>query len=415
MARRERDLSALIQPWRSRGFVFAVAVGAFWWLVLADSNWWFHSFPKPPMPADFQLYFDAARIGVNHGWNHIYDSGLQRIEFYHVRPSSDVFDVATYFVTAPLIAWLLAPTAAILSYPAAYWLFFAILAAAYVTTGWLVTPGSRLAKAAVVLAGATTYPVLITLAMGQVTLLVGVAVVLAWILLRRGHEVAAGLALSAIFLKPQVAYLVPLALFAWGSWRSVFVAGGATVVLLLLTVLSLGGAGMAAWSHALIAENQHLDNQIWTPAIFTGAGTLAYVVEAAAAAITIAIAVLARHRRDPGTAIVAGLVGSLLAAPYHHGADSFCLVAAFWIALNLRPSRLLSFCLAAGVVAAFFEPPTGPGPLLLCAAGWLLVLLYEEIRARAPSAPREEMTPTEWPLLSARRPQGAARLPAQRT
>ena len=79
-------------------------------------------------------------------------------------------------------------------------------------------------------------------------------------------------------------------------------------------------------------------------------------------------------------------MGSLLAAPYHHGADAFCLVAAFLIAINLKPSRRLAVWMAFGAVAALFEPPTGPLPLLIFAAGWLLLLLYEEVRGKR-SAP----------------------------
>jgi hypothetical protein len=238
------------------------------------------------------------------------------------------------------------------------------------------------AKSAVVLAGATTYPVLICVDMGQVALLVGVAAVLAWALLRRGHQVAAGLALSVIFLKPQVAYLVPLALIAWGAWRAAAVSAGVAAVLIVLSVLSLGGPGVAEWRSLLSMEGQNLDNQIWTPALLVGPGFPAFVLEAVAGALTLVIAFLSRRRKDPGTAIVAGLVGSLLALPYHHGADSICLVAAFLIALNLKPSRLVAAWMGFGAIAALLEPPTGPLPLLIFAAGWLVLLLYEEVSAR---------------------------------
>jgi hypothetical protein len=218
--------------------------------------------------------------------------------------------------------------------------------------------------------------------MGQVALLVGVAVVLAWALLRQGHQVAAGAALSVIFLKPQVAYLVPLALIAWGAWRAAAVSAGVAGVLIILSVLSLGGAGVAEWRSLLSMEGQNLDNQIWTPALLVGPGFPAFALEAVAGALTLVIAFLSRRRKDPGTAIVAGLVGSLLALPYHHGADSFCLVAAFLIALNLKPSRLVAAWMGFGAIAALLEPPTGPLPLLVFAAGWLVLLLYEEVAAR---------------------------------
>ena len=360
--------------------LFALGVVAVWWLVLVTTPLWFNTFPRQSLPADFQLYFSAARIGLEHGWSHIYDFGLQRDEYYMVHPESDPFGVQVLFVSAPPMAWLIAPLAATMPYAVAYWVFAGLLAAAYAVTAWWVTPGSHVTKAAVVLVGATTYPVLICVHMGQVALLVGVAVVAAWALLRRGHHIAAGLALSVIFLKPQVAYLVPLALLAWGAWRAVAVSAGAAAVLTALSVLSLGGAGVSELSRLLSMESQNLDNQLWTPAILTGPGAPAFAIEVVAAAVALAVALLSRRRRDPGTAIVAGLVGSLLAAPYHHGADAFCLVAAFLIAINLKPSRLLAVWMTFGAVAALFEPPTGPLPLLIFAAGWLLLLLYEEIR-----------------------------------
>lgn len=363
--------------------LFALAVVAFWWLVLVDTHLWFHTFPQQSLPADFQLYFCAARIGLEHGWSHIYDLSLQRIEYYRVHPATDTFDAQTIYVTAPPMAWLVAPLAATFPYTVAYWLWVGLLAAAYGAAGWWVTPGSSVTRAAVVLAGATTYPVLICLHFGQVAILVGVAVAVAWALLRRGNQVAAGLALSVMFLKPQVAYLVPLTLLAWGAWRPVAVAAVVAAVLSVLSVLSLGVAGLAEWNHLLSIESHNLDNQIWTPAIFTGLGATAYAAEAAAGVVALAIAFLSRRHKDPGTVIVAGLAGSLLVGTYHHGPDAICLVAAFWISLNLRPSRLVAAWMAFGAVAALIEPPTGPRPLLIFAAGWLLLLLYEEIRARS--------------------------------
>ena len=362
--------------------LFALAIVAFWWFLLVDVSLWFNTFPRESFPADFSLYFSGARVGLEHGWSHIYNFEFLRVEFYRIHPPTDPFDAQVLFVSAPPMAWLIAPLAAGLPYATAYWVFAGLLAIAYVVTAWLAAPGSAIAKSAVVLAGAITYPVLIGIHMGQAAILVGVAIVLAWELLRRGQQVAAGLALSAIFLKPQVAFLVPIALIAWGAWRAAAVSAGAAAVLAILSVLSLGSAGLAEWTHLLGIENQNLDNQIWTPAILTGPGAPAFAIEAVLAAVALAVAFISRRRRDPGTAFVAGLVGSLVGAPYHHGADSICLVAAFLIALNLKPSRLLMGWMAVGVVAAFFEPPTGPLPLLIFAAGWLLLLLYEEVRAR---------------------------------
>jgi hypothetical protein len=64
----------------------------------------------------------------------------------------------------------------------------------------------------------------------------------------------------------------------------------------------------------------------------------------------IALATLAtmyRYRREPGMALAAGAVGSLLTTTYLHGSDLCLLLAAGWIAWHERPAPLWRALLAA--------------------------------------------------------------------
>ncbi len=58
---------------------------------------------------------------------------------------------------------------------------------------------------------------------------------------------------------------------------------------------------------------------------------------------------------------------------------------------------MLMAWMAFGAVAALVEPPTGPLPLLIFAAGWLLLLLYEEIRGLR-SEPNAGLVPERAPV-----------------
>src|SRR5207247_722349 len=55
--------------------------------------------------------------------------------------------------------------------------------------------------------------------LGQVAPLVATGAVLATRFARDGNDIAAGLALSLLYLKPNTAFLVPLALLAAGRYR----------------------------------------------------------------------------------------------------------------------------------------------------------------------------------------------------
>jgi len=137
------------------------------WLLGLYLPLFFGGFPGLIDSLDFSYYYAAARIGLEHGWSHIYDLQLQQQVFAQLHPY-DVFDWRRYFVSPPPVAWLVAPLT-LLPLAPAFWIFAGISATAFAATGWLVTPGRGIARLALFLTVACTYPVLIAIQTGQVS------------------------------------------------------------------------------------------------------------------------------------------------------------------------------------------------------------------------------------------------------
>jgi len=213
------------------------------WLVGLYVPLYFSAFPRPIDSLDFSYYYAAARIGIEHGWGHIYDVGLQQQAFFQLHPAADVFDWRRYFVSPPPVAWLVSPLTLLPLVPA-FWIFAGLSALAFTATGWLVVPGRGIGKVTLLLTVACVYPVLIAIQTGQVTPLIAAATILAWWLAARGREALAGLVLVVLVLKPQVAILVPVALLIAGRRRLFVTWLGGAAVLTLASIASIGGEGL---------------------------------------------------------------------------------------------------------------------------------------------------------------------------
>src|SRR5438128_12273651 len=86
---------------------------------------------------------------------------------------------------------------------------------------------------------------------GQPGALVAAAVATAWWLIRAERSLAAGVVLSLLVLKPQLALLVPVALLAAG-YRTTFASWlVASAVIGVVARVMLGGGGMARYRDVL--------------------------------------------------------------------------------------------------------------------------------------------------------------------
>jgi hypothetical protein len=188
--------------------------------------------------------------------------------------------------------------------------------------------------------------------LGQVVPLVAAGAVVGWRLLRDKQDMAAGVALSLIFLKPNTAILVPLALLAarryraFASWLAV---GG---VLALIAWLVLGTSGVTDYVNQLRAP---LPGGADSLTIHGAIGATGFVATGLRLLIVGAVLAAAlKLRESPGLVVPVGIVGSLLVSPYLHASDLCLLSTAAWMVWEDRP--VLAWGAALGVAWVLASP-----------------------------------------------------------
>jgi len=324
-----------------------------------------------PIGIDFHTYLAAARVGLGQGWSHVYDQGLVAAQQISLAPNQPVQP----FLSPPPVAWA-AAMLAVLPFKWAY-VIWAILTLCALGAAVAWTSTNRLpARAFAAVLVVSTVWVLQADYLGQVVLLVAAAIVLTWRLLREDHEVAAGLVLVLILLKPNTAFLVPMCLLASGRVR--------TFVTWVLASAAVGGLVIATTgTHELVAyfgQLQHPpqgSNALTLEAALGVGGPAALVLRGA---IVGAVLLAARRLRVlPGLVIVVGVIGSLLTTPYIHLADLCLLAAAGWITWQERAHLTWRLPLAASwLVASSLLDISGLAPRQnrwpLLELGWLIAL-----------------------------------------
>jgi hypothetical protein len=335
--------------WASRIFLWPVFV-----IVLAAIAVDFGNRPQA-IGIDFHTYLAAARVGLGQGWSHIYEQAVIARQQAFLVPNEHVQP----FLSTPPVAWLVATLAA-LPYAWAYsaWAMATISALAGAVV-WSASGGWAIRALAALLVIAPVW-VLQADYLGQVMPLVAAAVVVAWRLARANHDVAAGLVLALVLLKPNTAFVVPIALAVSGRYRAFVTWSIATTAVAGVALLTVGTHGLEAYASQL----QHPPpgtNAVTLEAALGDNGFLAVGLR-----MVILCAVVAsawRLRTSPGLVIALGVLGSLLATPYLHVCDLCLLAAAGWIVWEERPTWIWRAPLAATwLIASPFVDVSGLGP-----------------------------------------------------
>ncbi len=279
---------------------------------------------------DFHAYAAAARVGEQSGWAQIYDQGLVKAMERQLVPHQSTLR----FISPPPVAWLAAAFT-----PLPYWVAYGVWAALMFSSlafalAWSTTYRGLTRMVAV---GVAIVPwwVLHALYVGQVVPLIAASVLIAWRLLREDRDVAAGIVLSLVVLKPQAAAVAPLALLAAGRYRAfaVWVVAAATVA--GASLLTLGPHGLVEFRDSLnLLPASSSDVTLGGALGLTGAA----LVLSGALIVCAALVTARRVRSDPGIVIGLGVLASLLATPYLYENDLCLLGVAGWILWQERPT-----------------------------------------------------------------------------
>jgi hypothetical protein len=348
---------------RDHGITAALGVSVV--LAFVDLQWSYTLHYKLPQP-DFYVYYLAAQLGRIHGWAAIYDPAV------FLPPVTNAVGKPLPYLNPPELAWLVTPLS-YLPYALAGWIWTGLLAAALGLTWYLVAPGHGLVRVIHLVGAVALLPVFVGILFGQVSLLVVVAVALAWWLLANGRPWLAGLALSALILKPQVAFLVPLALLVSGYWRVVLAWLAVSVPLAIVTLLATGTAVFHHISQSLRAVSgvpgpiqSSLLRQLPLPLAVTG---IALVIGFGAV-------VLWRGRGSgPSLPVAVGLISSILVSPYVNFYDLSALVLAAWLILRMNPPRWQRV-VTLGMYLPLYGAPIWPLLTVLCLCGWLVSMTF---------------------------------------
>lgn len=326
---------------------------------------------------DFRLIYGAALDGWEHGYNHLYDLAAQKA-------AVEGLGQGTYwspFLNPPPLVWLATPFLAI-PFEMAILLWSLLLVGAVLLAWRLTAPGGRLTRAAHLALFAGLFPTAYGLMVGQPVALVAAAVAASWWLAEHKRPVLAGLALSLMAIKPQLALLVPLCLLVSGRGRMFAAWLAATLVVVVVALALLGGDGLQRYRDVLSLASQWEPTRRYAIAGPLGLGPQLYAVQA----LVVGVAVVAAWRQRKGGVarpMATGIVASLLFTPYVGFQDFAMLVVAGWLTIR---SGATSFQVALMVIGyALLELALVVLAVPILVAEVLLLLSLAWPPAQAPS------------------------------
>src|SRR5260370_14696029 len=89
--------------------VVAGATASFWGAVFSGRRWVDH-YRSAQAVDDFRVYYYTARLGIEQGWNQIYNQdALRAVMAKHFTGELAVIDGGHTFPHPPLLAWMIAP------------------------------------------------------------------------------------------------------------------------------------------------------------------------------------------------------------------------------------------------------------------------------------------------------------------
>lgn len=332
--------------------------------------------PQFAVRNDFRLAYAAALIGIKSGYSHLYDLAAQKSAIESLGAGFN----PQPFISPPPLAWLATPFL-LLPFQAAVVLWTLLLLAALCWTWYLLAPRGEVVRPAHLALLLGVFPVAFSVMVGQPGALVAAAVATAWWLMRKDHPVWAGLGLSLIILKPQLALLVPVCLLVSGHARTFGAWLVASLLIGLVALALLGPDGLARYREVL-AQTQTPAWDITRRYAISGVLGIGLVLNAVQV-LVVGVTLLAawRHRGEgPELPMAAGIVGSLLVTPYLGFQDFLMLVVAGWLVLRGGATQLQVGLLVVGYALLQLALVVLAVPILIAEALLLASLAWSASR-----------------------------------
>ena len=319
---------------------------------------------------DFRLIYGAALDSWEHGYNHLYDLAAQKA-------AVEGLGSGTYwspFLNPPPLVWLATPFLAV-PFEVAILLWSLLLVGAVLLAWRLAAPGGRLTRAAHLALFVGLFPTAYGLMVGQPVTLVAAAVAASWWLAEHKRPVLAGLVLSAIAIKPQLALLVPVCLLVAGRGRMFGAWFAASAVMAIVALALLGGDGLQRYRDVLSLASQWEPTRRYAIAGPLGLGPQLYVVQA----LVVGVATVAAWRQRNGSVarpMATGVLASLLFTPYVGFQDFAMLVIAGWLIVRSGATFIQVALMVVGYALLELALVVLAVPILVAEAVLLVSLLW---------------------------------------
>jgi hypothetical protein len=345
-----------------------------WFLLIAGAitAWWvFTPIRQDAIDSDLTLVYIGARIGLEHGWSHVYSLTLQHQLFSQLRPGVPFGD-GERFLSPPPVAWLVAPLT-LVGPTAAFYIWLSVSLIALVVAWWLGAPGTNQTRYLWLIGAIAWYPVLYSLSLGQPAMLVLLVVIACWRLAESGRPYLAGAVLGLSVLKPQLTIAVPFVLLLSGRWRITVGWAATSGALAIASVLVVGTQGVSDYRSLLAEAQTVVNNRFFTWAFVVGPGPASYAIQVVVTALGLVAAYVNRHA-SLARLIALGLLISCVSATYWHLQDFAILVGAAWLFICDEPPPWQQMWLVVVALTAELAWPLGPLPVLISVAVWFAML-----------------------------------------
>ncbi|MFL6733176.1 MAG: glycosyltransferase family 87 protein [Sphingomicrobium sp.] len=307
-----------------------------------------------PLGEDFLNFWSAAHLSATGNWPLIYDlQGFHRFENAVVGGV-----IGLYHYSYPPVTWLLTAPLAALPYPVAL--------AFWQVGGWALFAAAirRIAPHHWLLLSLATPAVFINATGGQNGCWLAAAI--GWgLILLSSRPILAGAIFAVFVIKPQLGWLIPIALLAGGERRALLGFIVTAVALLLLSVAVYGPAAWLAYAEraqmltrVILEHGSGTWHRMLSVFVFVrhagSTAAIAYGAQAIASCIAAALVARIWRRHGPEPTSAAVLVLGLLASAIYVS-DYDCVMVALAAAWHWpRASQSARFALAAAILLPLF-------------------------------------------------------------